>query len=242
MSTKKIIIGVIVIVVLVIIGYLVFSGKTVKLSIVDKANNKTSVTADKPSDIAIKINDTVILKTVYDAQLASAIDSLKAQKVDVTNADILSKVKTQVVNDIISNELVAAGIISSGVKPTVEEIETQFQAIVKQAGGEEKFKEELVKSNLAETQLRDNISKQLAVQKYLLQNIDVKSITINDAEISQFYADYSKAQKDAGQKTVPVLKELSAQIKQQITANKQQVLINNFIASLREKAKIEISI
>ena len=134
------------------------------------------------------------------------------------------------------------GVTKAGIKATPAEVETQFQAVLKQTGGAEGLAAELTKSNLTEAQLRENISKQLAVQAYLLQNIDVKSITVTDAEVAQFYADYSKAQKDAGVKTVPALKELSAQIKQQITANKEQTLIVNFIASLRAAAKVETTL
>ena len=51
------------------------------------------------------------------------------------------------------------------------------------------------------------------VQK--IKNIDTKSLTASDAEVNTFYAQYSKAQKDAGQ-TVPPLKGIAEQIKQQI--------------------------
>ena len=97
-------------------------------------------------------------------------------------------------------------------------------------------KEQLATAGVSDTQFRENIAKQIAVQNFLLQSIASSTVTVTDKEISDFYKEYAKANKDAA-----TLKELSAQIKQQITLNKQQVLVNEFIASLRAKATIETS-
>ena len=99
------------------------------------------------------------------------------------------------------------------------------------------MKTQLTVANITEAQLRENIARQIAIQAYLLKNIDSASITVTDKEISDFYTEYSKTQTAK----VPSLKDLTAQIKQQITTNKQQVLVNAFILSLRAKAKIETS-
>lgn len=226
---KNVIISVVVVIVLIVAGYLLLGRNTAK-------------PVEQKTDTVATVNGVAIPKTAYDTQLATALATAKTQGVDVTIASALTQIKTQVLNDLISNELINQGVTKAGIVASSTEIETQFQAILKQAGGADKLTAELVKSNLTEAQLRENISKQLAVQTYLLQNIDTKSITVSDAEIAQFYADYSKAQKDAGQTTVPALKDLSAQIKQQIITNKQQTLIVNFVATLRAAAKVETTI
>ncbi len=226
---KNVIISVLVVIVLVAAGYLLLNRKT-----------DTVKPVEQKTDAVATVNGVVIPKTAFDAQLTTALAAVKAQGVDVTDATKLAQIKTQVLDDLIGNELINQGVTRAGIRATPAEVETQFQAILK-AGGAEALATELTKNNLTEAQFRENISKQLTVQTYLLQNIDVKSITVSDAEIAQFYADYSKAQKAAGQKTVPALKELSEQIKQQITANKQQTLIANFVASLRAAAKVEIT-
>lgn len=203
--------------------------------------NKTNTPVDNKASVAM-VNGAAISKTSYDTQLASAIDAYRTQGIDVTDATKLSQIKTEVLDNLIGNELLTQGIAASGIKATPEEIEKQFQDILTQTGGADAFKAELVKNNLTEAQLRENISKQLAIQTYLSQNIDEKSITVSDAEIAQFYADYSKSQKDSGQATVPALKDLSDQIKQQLISDKRQTLITTFVASLRAKAKVDITI
>ncbi len=229
---KNVIISVLVIIVLIVAGYLLLNRDAAK-----PAEQKVETV-----DTVATVNGVVIPRTAFEAQLATALTTAKTQGVDVTNAEKLAQIRTQVLDDLIGNELINQGVIKAGIKVTPAEVETQFQAVLKQTGGAEGLAAELKKSNLTEAQLRENISKQLTVQAYLLQNIDVKSITVSDAEIAKFYADYSKAQKDAGVKDVPALKELNDQIKQQITANKEQTLIVNFVASLRAAAKVETSL
>lgn len=227
MNKKVVSIIVLVIVILAIVGFFMFRGKKVVSPVVTTAESVATV------------NGVAIPKSLYDTQLASALSTLKAQGADVTSADKLAQIKAQVLDDLISNELVNQGVASAGITTTGAEVDTQVQAIIKQAGGDTQFQAELTKANLTEAQLRDNISKQLTIQKYLAANVDMKSITVSDAEISQFYSEYSKAQITASSTIkVPALKDLSAQIKQQITSNKQQALINDFITTLKNKAKI----
>lgn len=226
---KKIIpIVVLVLVVLALTGYFVF-GKNI---IQNPLNNNTKSVAT--------VNGVIITKATYDTSLAEIVALYKDQGVNVADATNLSKIKEEVLDNLINNELINQEVAAAGIKTTAEEVEKNFQAFLTQSGGAEKFQAELAKNNLSEAQLRENISKQLAAQAYYLQNFGTAPITVSEAEIAQFYEDYSKAQKDSGQ-TVPTLKDLSAQIKQQLISDKRQTLVDNFIASLRAKATVEIT-
>ncbi len=227
-SKNKVVMIVVILVVLAIGGYFVMKG------------GKTAGTTDDKSASVATVNGVVISKTTFDTQLASTISSYQTQGVVATSTEQIAQIKTQVLNNLIDNEVLNQAVKASGVTATSADVEKQYQALVTQAGGVDKLQAQLVTNKMTEAQLRENIGKQLAVQTYLLQNIDVKSITVTDAEVSQFYAQYSAAQKAAGA-TVPALKDLSAQIKQQITSNKEQVLVTNFIATLRTKATVTTS-
>ncbi len=211
----------------------------------NKTEDKGGVTNNNPVPATVAgvatVNGVVIPKSTYDIQLSNAIASYKAQGIDVTNADKLSQSKKQVLTSLVNNELLFQNVLAAGIKTTPEDVEKQFQLIVTQSGGADAFKAQLAKNNLTEAQLRENVSKQLAIQTYLSQNVYTKSIKISDAEIKKFYDDYSKQQKASGQKTVPTLKSLSAQIKQQLTSNKQQEMVASFVTSLQAKAKIQVT-
>jgi peptidyl-prolyl cis-trans isomerase SurA len=225
---KKKIIGAVLAIAIVAFGGYKFLGK-------DKTEvaqvNETSV------DSVAKVNGVDITKETYDNQLAASITALKGQGVDVTASTTAEAIKTQVLNDLINNELVNQGVKAAGIIATAEEINVQFQAVVTQIGGADKLAAELTKANLTEAKLKENIGKQIASQKYLLANIDASKANVTDEEVKKFYDDNSK-----GQKNVPAFKDIKDQIKQQLTLQKQQALAQAFVQSLREKAKIETSV
>lgn len=201
-----------------------------------KADKAPVVAQQQEAPSVAKVNGVAIAKTAYDTQLASAIAAYKAQGIDVDKPENLTQIKTQVLNDLISNELVMQAIAKAGIKASAEDIEKQYQTLLTQAGGIDKLKTQMVTANITEAQLRENIARQIAVQTYLLQNIDVSKATATDEEIAKFYKDNVAPQKDA-----PKLKDVSAQIKQQIINTKQQALITAFVQTLKDKAQVETS-
>lgn len=229
-DNKKSLLPMVLVVFLIIIagGYFFYYGKSADTKTVDAVVGVATV------------NGVNISKSLYDTQLNSAISLYKTRGVDVENADNLSRIKKEVLDSLIDNELISQGVIITGIKTSSEEIEKQFQLILTQAGGADSLKAELLKNSLTETQLRENIASQLAAQTYLLKNVDIKSVTVSSDEIAQFYDNYSKTLKDGG-KEIPTLKDISADIEKQLVSNKQQALVMEFINSLRAKAKIEVT-
>lgn len=217
-----------------IAGLVLVVGAVVGYSIFDLG--KSGAVAGKTESVAT-VNGVAIPKDQYDTQLSAVLASLQTQGVDVSTEAKQAEVRAQVLNDFINNELVAQAVVKAGIKATDADVEAQYQAILTQAGGAEGLKAELAKANLTDAQLRANIAKQLAVQAYLLQNIDMSKVTVTDAEVAQFYKEYSATNAGA-----PALKDLSEQIKQQITINKQQTLVANFVAGLRAAAKVETTL
>lgn len=226
MNTNKIVSIVVAVVVLALAGYFIFKG------------GDNTETPPVVGESVATVNGVAIPKATYETQLAASITAFKSQGVDVENAESLAQIKAQVLDDMINNELVNQGIVAAGITASAEEVDNQMKAITEQAGGQEKLLGELAKANLTEAQLRENVARQVAIQAYLAANVNIAGVTATDAEVTQFYTEYSKAQKDAGVTTVPTQKELTDQIKQQIILNKQQALVNEFIASLRAKAQI----
>lgn len=206
------------------VGYMVYG----------KSNKEVAVA--QPVEKVATVNGVEIAKSVYDSQLASAITTLKARGVNTDDATQLTQIKNQVLTDLINNEVLNQAVKASGVTATADEVEKQVQSLVAQVGGADKFAGELVKANLTEAQLRDNISKQLAAQKYLLTKIDVSKAVASEEEITKFYNDNVK-----GQAGAPALKDVKEQIRQQIVNTKQQQLVLAYVETLKVGAKIETS-
>lgn len=225
MSKEKIIAGVVAVVIVAGgVGYMVYG----------KSNKEVAVA--QPVEKVATVNGVEIAKSAYESQLASAITTLKARGVNTDDATQLTQIKNQVLTDLINNEVLNQAVIASGVTATADEVEKQVQALIAQVGGADKFAGELVKANLTEAQLRDNISKQLAAQKYLLTKVDVSKAVASEEEITKFYNDNVK-----GQTGAPALKDVKEQIRQQIVNTKQQQLVLAYVETLKVGAKIETS-
>ncbi len=194
---------------------------------------KTTPQVATTAEPVATVNGVNLSQADFDSQYASAITSLKSQGVDTTSTSSVATIKSQVLDSMIANELVLQGIAKAGIKTSDADVEKQYQLLVQQAGDADKLKAQLTAANLTEAQLRANIAKQLAIQTYLLANIDATKTDVTTAEIKKFYDDNSKGQKD-----VPPLKDVSEQIKQQLILNKQQTLVNEFLAKLRAQATV----
>jgi len=125
-------------------------------------------------------------------------------------------------------------VAESGIEISQEAIDNEIQAAKDQAGSQENYEQQLATANLTEEQLRENIVRQLATREYVFQNVDVNSVTVSDEEIQKFYDDSKVAQPD-----LPPLDAIRDQAEQQLLTNKQQELINQFIATLRDEADVQ---
>ena len=242
MDTKKVIGGVLALAIVAIGGYMVLGKK-------GNVATSTQPVATTVETVA-KVNGVDITKSEFDNQLAASITALKNQGVDTSASTTVVAIRTQVINDLINNELVNQGVKAAGIAATQQEVDAQFQAIVSQLGGADKLAEQLKAAGLTEAKLKENIGKQIAAQKFLLANINASSTAVTDAEIKKFYDDAVKAQTEANKKLpkdqkpqpIPALKDVKAQIQQQLVGQKQQAQAAAFVQALRAKAQIETTL
>lgn len=240
MDNKKIIGGVLALAIVAVGGYMVL-GKKKDAMVAPVVTTAQSVA---------KVNGVEITQSDYDNQLAASITALKNQGVDVSASTTQAAIRTQVLNDLINNELVNQGVKSAGISATAQEVEAQLQAIITQLGGADKLAEQLKAASLTEAKLRENIAKQIAAQKFLLANISSSSVAVTDAEIKKFYDDAVKAQTEANKKLpkdqkpqpIPALKDVKDQIQQQLVGQKQQTQAAAFVQALRAKASVETTL
>ncbi len=197
---------------------------------------KGGQTAEAQDNVAL-VNGVGIPRATFNQQLAQATSTLKAQGQDVSSDTALTTIKNQVLDSLINNELINQEITKAGIAPTSAQVDAQYQAIVTQVGGQDKLKTQLQTAGLSDAQLHDNIRKQLAIQMYLQKNIATSTYAVSEKEITDYYNQNVK-----GQKNAPTLKTIHDQIVQQLTNTKQQAAVNAFVASLRSKAQIQTSL
>jgi hypothetical protein len=143
--------------------------------------------------------------------------------------------ENQVIDILISKALLLQKANESGLSIADEEINSQISKIKTQFLDEQAFETALSEQGFTEESFRNFTKNDLFIQNYINSQIDLKSITISEKEIKAEY-DLAVAKQD----NLPELEVLSGPIKTQLTQQKQQQLISEFITKLKEESDIKI--
>jgi len=158
------------------------------------AQKPPAAKGDMLDGIAAVVNDEVILKSDVEEQLYLFLIRNQAQP-DSVMADTLRK---QILDQLIEEKLIVAEAKKQGLTVTDAEINKQVDKAVADAkerlGGEDAFREQLVKENTTEDKLREkyrtDIRRQMLAQRLVQKQITPKAPTQVEAEA------YFKAHKD----------------------------------------------
>ena len=134
------------------------------------------------SDVAASVNGTKIL--VADVDRATK-QQLGGQETQLSQLE-LAAARLQSLDSLITQEVLNQRAQKDNVKPTEDEV-TQFIQGRKQEGGmtEEAFQKQLKDANQTEQQFRDDVRKQLAIQK--LYEKMAAQLKVKDLEVEQFF-------------------------------------------------------
>lgn len=152
-------------------------------------------------------------------------------------SEVDQQVRDQVLSSLVAEELVLQEAQQAGVSPSEEEIDSQLSQARSQFPDDASFASALETQGFTEESFRSFVVDQLAIQSYLASEVDVDSITVTEQEIQSFYD-----QSFSGSEDAPALDDVRTQIESQISTQKQQQLVSEFIDSLRSEAEIEILI
>lgn len=225
MNTKSVIAVIVVLVIIAGGWYLYSTGKLT--SIVG------SGTATSTATIVASVNG----QNITYGQLTAAEAQLATQAgVSATSTDptVKSQLQSGALDSLISLALLQQAAQKAGIVASSTAVDAQVQAAKTQLGGDAAYQQALAKQGITESALRDQIAKNLAVQIYLEQTLNLSQATATDAEISAAYDQVKSQQSD-----VPPLSQVKDQVKQLVIQQKQQQLISNEVAKLRQGANIQ---
>jgi len=134
------------------------------------------------NETAAVVNGTKIL--VADVDRATK-QQLGGQETQLSQLE-LAAARLQALDNLITQEVLYQRAQKDNLKPTEDEI-TQFIQTRKQEGGltEEAFQKQLKDANQTEQQFRDDVRRQLAIQK--LYDKLAAQLTVKDLEVEQFF-------------------------------------------------------
>lgn len=186
--------------------------------------------------VAAMVNGEKITQGEADARFAAIISSPQAEGIDLNNKEVLSGLRSQILDELINTKLLLQGAAKVGIVADSKVVEDEVQLIITQIGGEEELKSRLIENDLTEAEFKKSIVEQFAIQAYIEANTDVEEVAVTEEEIETFYEQITATSED-----VPPLETIHDQIEAQLVSEKQLQIANIFISTLRDAAKINLN-
>lgn len=200
---------------------------------------------ERANTVAI-VNGFKITRDAYDESVKMITQNATVQGVDVSDPSIQSEIHTQAIDILVNNALLIEGAKAAGVTVNEEVVATEYETLVTQLGGEEELAKRMSEVGLTKEKLESNIRDRKLADGYIEAETDIENVTVTEEEVRTLYDTLippgSENAKDDVENEVPAFEDLRPQLEQQILYEKRQAIVNEFLTSLRDKAKIDIKI
>ncbi|GAE93312.1 hypothetical protein JCM21714_2384 [Gracilibacillus boraciitolerans JCM 21714] len=176
------------------------------------------------------VNGEEILGAQYNSIYPQLKNMIQQTGQDVSDTEAI---KEQVLNELITQELILQDARDEGLEVDSEEVENQINGLKDQYGDE--YAAALESQGLTEEEYKSQMEKSLLRDQYMETVIGIK---VTEEEVEDYY----NQMKEQTEEEVPPLEEVEAQVKQQLTTQKQQEKQEEIMAKfeeLRENAEIE---
>lgn len=200
----------------------------------DQGDTETVVGID-PEQVVATVNGTDIVGADLTTSISQIAATAQIQGIDVTDPAVQSDIQAQAVEMLVNTELLEQEAEERGIVVTDADVEARIEALIQEIGSEEALNERMTNLGIDDDTLRDDVKSELMIQELLDQVFAEEDITVTDEEINSLYDNSVAGSTDA-----PDLAEVRPQVEAQIRASKEQVVVDEFISSLRTDADIEI--
>lgn len=184
-----------------------------------------------------KVNDVVIPQSEFDSSLQQLIQMASQQGADVTDPAAVEQFRTQAIETLVNAELLRQAALAEGMTATSEAIEARFAEISEGVGGPDLLAERMAEFGVTEAGLRRDIENEILIQGLFDAKVTTDSPEVTDEQIAAFYEQAGGTTSD-----LPPLSEISDQIEAQIKFDQEQLVIGEYVETLRSEAEVEILI
>jgi hypothetical protein len=186
---------------------------------------------------AVRVNDVKISKSEFNSSVKQLTEMAVAQGADASDPAVAAQFKTQAIETLVNAELLRQAAVSEGMTATPEQIETRFNEIRDGIGGAEQLAAKMAEFGVTEVSLRRDIENEFLIQGLFDVKIATSTIEVSETEIAAFY------EKAGGVAAgLPPIAEVREQVDAQVRFEKEQVLINAYLQTLKADAEVEILI
>ncbi len=149
--------------------------------------------------------------------------------------------KKQAIDTVVGTELLVQEAEARGYKAPKKTVDQQMSQVHQQYPSTKKLRRALKQSHITLKQLRAEITDRVKIQAYV--NKELGPFTVTRTQIKAYYAQLKKqAGSGGGKNSLPPLKKVRPQIKQQLQSEKQQQKVSSQVAKLKKKGHVDILI
>ena len=187
------------------------------------------------------IDPTTVVATVNGVDITRGELDEKANQIRVTlpegatDPSVNPGFEAQVLDEIISLQLLLARADERGLSVTNETVEGEIAALVELFGSQEAFDLQLQAANLTLDDLRKNMNNELKIRALVDADTNVEEVTVTDEELK---AAYDLAFPAGGEDT-PTLEQVGEMLRAQLIRQKSEAIVNAYISEIRSTASIE---
>lgn len=181
------------------------------------------------------VNGYKITNREYQSNIKQLQQIASEQGADPTDASILANIKDQALNTLIDGELLRQEAKDHGIEVSADDINNRFTEIEEGVGGAEELTSKMAEFGITKESLLRDIENDFLIQKLFEEVIGTDEEEVSDEEVKDFY-DLAGGEA-AG---LPPLEEVEELIINQIKSDRVNTQIEQFLASLRDQAEIQI--
>lgn len=183
--------------------------------------------------VLASVNGADITQSDVEERIAHAKTGLEAQGINFTDPATRDVLESQALEEIINETLVLNDAQAKGIAVTEEEVEAQYAQVRSRFDSDALFAEELSKNSFTEASLRENIRRELTLQKYVSGIASSTPLEVTQAEVVAFYESL-KGQTE----NLPPLADVTAEIENQLRNQKLIAAVDSVVNTLRASAEI----
>ena len=185
-------------------------------------------------NVAAVINGEKIMKNDLETKTSQAKGVLQAQGSSI-DEKALSEIKSQMLLSMVNEKILLQNAKKEGVSVSDAEVSTVYNDLIAKYESKESFEKELASKNLTEKEVKNNITDQMTLNKYIEKKIDANNIMATDSDISALYKNYSDKQEN-----MPKIEEIKSQLAEQVKQEKYRLAVLELIEKLKKDGDVKI--
>ncbi|MCF8011175.1 MAG: SurA N-terminal domain-containing protein [Clostridiales bacterium] len=201
----------------------------------EEANeNKVNNSVEK---VAV-VNGQILYRDELESQMEQVKSQYKQQGKDLDseeNEAALAELEKQVLEEMIDKTVLLQEADKEGISIKNEEVKSQFDQMEAQFGGEEQFNKVLKNNDITVEKLKQDMSEQLKIEKYIENAVPEEEISVSEKETRNYYDQV----KEQSSKEIGNYENLKSQIENMLKQQKVQSVQDELLESLKEDMVIE---